>query len=291
VPGYTNPESASTSLRRQVYGAFVVLLASGAIFTLPDRAKEETAALLRNTVLAPFIGMNSFLIGMRAQAAETDMLRGMIDAMTAERLGLNTLEEENRRLRALLDLKELVGPSWRAAEAVRPGTTGSEGIFLLNIGSRDGVSERAPVITREGLAGVVTELRRGQAVGMDWTHPEFRASAMSEDGLTFGLVRSERGAFREEDRLVLEGTPYNTVLPSGTVVLTSGLGGTFPRGIAIGRIVGVLDEEGGWRRSYYVEPFVEPGAITLVLVGRGGFGSPSADSIGAARAWPSGGGA
>lgn len=298
MPGYSSPESASGGLRRQLYGVFAVLLAAGVVLTLPDRAKEEVAAVLRNTALAPFIGMNSLLTDARVRATEAEALRTMVDVLTAERHAMSTLEEENRRLRALLSLRERLGPDWRSAEAVRPGTQGSEGIFLLDVGARDGVRERAPVVTREGLAGVVRERRAGQAVGMDWTHPEFRASAMSDDGLTFGLVRSERGDFREEDRLVLEGTPFNTTLDPGTVILTSGLGGTFPRGIPIGRVVEVLEAEGGWRRSYYVEPFVEPGAITLVLVGtRGAADARMADStvaiggeaVGPAVAWPPGG--
>ncbi|MDT8369600.1 MAG: rod shape-determining protein MreC, partial [Longimicrobiales bacterium] len=177
-----------------------------------------------------------------------------------------TLEEENQRLRALLGLRERLPSGWLPAEVLRPGTQGSESIFILDLDEGDRIRERAAVVTREGLAGVVRERRGRQAVGMDWTHPEFRASAMSEDGLTFGVVESVRGAFREEDRLVLRGTPYNTLLEPGTLIVTSGLGAAFPRGIPIGRIGPVRAAEGGWRRSYWMTPVVEPGAITLVLV-------------------------
>jgi hypothetical protein len=259
-----------------------VLLAAGAIFTLPPALQERVASVLRNSVLAPFIGLNTAIIDARTRAVETDRLRADADSLTLELQARRTLEEENRRLRDLLVLRERLPTRWIAAEASRPGLQASEGIFYLDVGGADGVRERAPVVTREGLAGVVRGPLQGgsQAEGMDWSHPEFAASAMSADGLITGIVESRRGAFREQDGLVLLGTEFNTLLDSGTVISTSGLGGVFPRGIPIGRIERVLtepstDEEGrtggerrGFERNYAVTPFVDPGEMTLVLVER-----------------------
>ena len=101
---------------------------------------------------------------------------------------------------------------------------------------------------------------------MDWTHPDFRASAMLVDGSAYGLVDREREDFLESDRLVLHGIPFNEQVVEGTLVVTSGLGGVYPRGIPIGRIAGLAQTEGDWRKSYYLEPVVLPGSATHVLV-------------------------
>jgi rod shape-determining protein MreC len=290
-----------------------VLLAAGAIFTLPPAAQERFASVLRNSALAPFIGLNSVIIETRERAVATDTLRAVINALTVEVQSLATADEENRRLRDLLLLRDRLPTGWIAAEASRPGLQASEGIFYLDVGGADGIRERAPVVTREGLAGVVRGPLQGgsQAEGMDWSHPEFAASAMSADGLITGIVESRRGAFREQDGLVLLGTEFNTLLDSGTVISTSGLGGVFPRGIPIGRIERVLVEPGpdgeqeadadlrGFERNYVVTPFVDPGEMTLVLVERAdsrermlGLGvepdpPPPGDSIGdLSAAWP-----
>ncbi|HKK92732.1 MAG TPA: rod shape-determining protein MreC [Longimicrobiales bacterium] len=302
MAGYSSPEPASGGLRRQVWGAIVFLLIAGVVFSLPQTGKERFAAVLRNSILAPFIGLNTALADARSRAVKTTELRAVADSLTARLQSRNVLEEENRRLRDLLLLSGRLGPTWLADEAVRPGTQGAESTFFLDLGARDGVRERAPVVTREGLVGVVRELGPTASVAMDWSHPEFAASAMTADGTTYGIVESRRGAFREQDRLVLLSTPYNTVLDSGTVVLTSGRGGTFPRGIAIGRIDGVLGEEGGFERNYTLTPFVDPGEATLVLVqargasdgseGGGGTGAMvestgRADSVAdVSRGWP-----
>ena len=58
---------------------------------------------------------------------------------------------------------------------------------------------------------------------------------------------------------------FNQRVAEEILVITSGLGG-FPRGIPIGRVNGVADEEGSWRKSYWLEPMVETGSATHVLV-------------------------
>ena len=166
-------------------------------------------------------------------------------------------------------MSEKLGPAFKAATVVRAGTTGSESTFLVDAGAADGVRPNAPVISARGLVGVIRDARADHSVGMDWTHPDFRAGAMTADGSTYGMVESRRGRFREEDRLVLNGTAFHTRLEDGTLVVTSGLGGIFPRGVPIGLINGLAEAEGGWRKSYWLRPLAEPGTATHVLVAVG----------------------
>jgi rod shape-determining protein MreC len=66
--------------------------------------------------------------------------------------------------------------------------------------------------------------------------------------------------------LELRGVPTRVVLKAGTVVYTSGLGGTFPRGISIGTIVNEIKTSEVWTRTYLVRPSVSPSRVTTVLV-------------------------
>ena len=202
----------------------------------------------------------------RARATETERLQARVDSLLAVVTNQATVVRENERLRSLASLGERLAGSYRAADVVRPGTSGSESMFLISLGSTHGVRENTPVIDHRGLVGVIREVGPATAIGMDWTHPEFRASAMTEGGGAFGLVEPSREAFREADRLVLNGTPYSADLRDGTLLVTSGLGGVYPRGIPIGRVRGVESEEAGWRRSYWSEPAVNPASVTHVLV-------------------------
>ena len=237
--------------RRHIAVAVAFLVLALVTSYLPDPAQQRIAGVLKASVLRPFIATQERLNDARMRATQVDILRGQVDSLAAELSTQGALSDENRTLRDLLDLGQRVGPSYRSASVIRPGTPGSESMFLLFLGAEHGVEQGAPVINRHGLVGVVREVRDRTAVGMDWTHPDFRASAMVADGTAYGIVENRRGTFREQDRLVLNGTAYYEDVENGTPVLTSGLGGVFPRGIPIGFIDGVSGVEGRWRKSLW----------------------------------------
>ncbi|MCH2464626.1 MAG: rod shape-determining protein MreC, partial [Gemmatimonadetes bacterium] len=213
-----------------------------------------------------FIATQQWMVAAKDNAADVGVLRAQLDSLSATVSSQAGLLDENQTLRDLLDLAERGETSFRPATVLRSGIPGSESMFFLNLGSRDGIENGAPVVDRHGLVGRILEVRQEISVGMDWTHPDFRASAMLQDGGTYGIVENRRGAFREEDRLVLNGTAYYETAPDNTLVLTSGLGGVFPRGIPIGRIAGIEEVQGQWRKAYRLQPMVEPGSVTHVIV-------------------------
>lgn len=252
--------------RRQLWitGAFFALALL--VANLPDGAQQSVATALRSTVLRPFVSMQRMVTRARLRALETSRLQALLDSTVAELANTVSLAEENERLRGLLELDRRLGSAFRAASVTRSGTPGSESVFLLDLGDRDGVRPNAPVIVRDGLVGKVIEVGVRESTAMDWTHPDFRASAMTADGRVYGLVEPDRGAFREADRLLLNGIPFFTELEPGTSIVTSGRGGVFPRGIPIGTVVELYEADERWRRSYWLRPAARPGSALQVLV-------------------------
>lgn len=265
--------------RRQSLLTVVFVIAALGLGALSHDAQQRIAGTLRASVLRPFLAMQEALTLARTRAGDVDALMLRVDSLSAILTAQSVLVEENETLRRLLALGERLGPRFRSATVLRPGTPGSESIFLLDLGLRDDVDVGAPVISPDGLVGVVRDAGEATSVAMDWTHPEFRASAMALGTEVYGIVENRRGAFREEDRLVLTGTAFNESIPDGTPVVTSGLGGVYPRGIPIGTIDGVADYQGAWRKSYWLRPSVLPGSVTHVLVP---VGTPPDDGV----AWP-----
>jgi len=265
VPAY-GPEPETTGGRRQIGLAVTFVVLALTTLYLPDRGQQGIGWMLRASVLRPFIATQERLTDARVRASQVEVLMAQLDSLSAILSTQSALADENRTLRDLLDLAERTGPSFLPATVLRPGTPGSESMFLVDVGSDDGIRVGAPVLSRHGLVGVIREVRAEISVGMDWTHPDFRASAMLEDGTTYGIVENRRGAFREGDRLVLDGIAYYDSVAVGIAVLTSGLGGVFPRGVPIGRIDGLGDRQDGWRKSFWLRPMVEPGSVTHVLV-------------------------
>lgn len=265
MPTYTtDTERAEPNRSGLIATGFVV--ASLLVLYLPSAPQQELAALLRGTVLRPFVMTQEGLARRRVHAADTEVLQQQLDSLASVLADQTTLREENDRLRRLLDLSRRLSASYVAASAIRPGTPGSESMFLLDAGTAQGVVANTPVIMGRGLLGVVRESKDNNAVGMDWTHPEFRASAMTLDGAVYGIVQATQGLFREADRLLLDGVPFQQELAPGTPLVTSALGGVYPRGIPIGTVLEEAEARAGWRRSYWLRPYVSPGEAIHVLV-------------------------
>jgi rod shape-determining protein MreC len=246
--------------------AFGIFVLSVITLFLPDASQDEVASLLRGSLLRPFILTQEGLVQRSIHAAETEDLQRQLDSLEVVIANRNTLSEENTRLRSLLLLSNRNPAQYVAASVIRSGTPGSESMFMLDVGTRLGVTRDSPVILGGRLLGVVREAQANRATAMDWTHPQFRASAMTVDGTVYGMVRAAPGRFREADRLLLDGVPFRQELGPGVALVTSGLGGVYPRGIPIGVVIEESGSQEGWQRSYWLRPFVSPGEATHVNV-------------------------
>lgn len=243
-----------------------VILGSLIVLNLPPGPQRTIRHFLRQTVLSPFIEINGAISRTRERALHFDLLRTQMDSLVAAVAAQRTLAEENRQLRNLLMLSGRRSHRVAAATVVRAGTPGSESAFRLDAGADAGIAPFNAVVTEGGLLGQVQEVFARYSMGYDWSHRDFRVSAMTPDARAHGIVEAVRGGFREQDRLLIRGTAYLSDLSPGDELVTSGRGGTFPRGIRIGWIAGPAEASAGWSRSYFVEPAVYPGAATHALV-------------------------
>jgi rod shape-determining protein MreC len=250
--------------------ALVFLIIAVFLLFLPQEQQAPIRQAIRGTVLQPFIMGQAEIVARTGRAVDVPVLRAERDSLSAVVAAQAGLAEENRRLRQLLGLRSRATQGFIPAELVRVGTRGGESTFILNVGREDGVAPGSPVISAGGLLGVVLEVGARSSQAIDWTHSDFRASAMTADGEAYGRVEARRGRFREEDQLALAGTPFHVHVPAGTRVVTSGRGGIYPRGILLGTVVGIEDADTGWRKSYLVRPAVRPEGVTYVLVGVAG---------------------
>ena len=259
--------ASGNGLRRQLLLAVACLLVGVFFYMIPTGPQQSIASGIRLTLLRPFVDMRSAMTAARSRGREADMLRAQVDSLRAWVANNAAAVEENRRLRVLIGLAPLVERSYRAVSVHRPGNLGSQSTIVLDLGYEQGVHALSPIITADGLAGRVLEAHPSLSIAMDWSHPDFRASVMSADGVLYGIVRPEPATFGEAERLILTGIPYFDVLADGTLVVTSGRGGVYPRGVPVGRVGGPAEVEEGWHRSYWVYPTVHPASVTHALVG------------------------
>ncbi len=243
----------------------VCLVLSLVTLALPEALRLPIAAALRRTVLLPVVTAERQAATAREERQDVLALRAQRDSLALAAALLPDLRAENAQLRALLRLSGRLGYGYVGAEVLHQTGLADGLTLLLSAGRRDGVEPLAPVVAPAGLVGAILSVDARTSVAMAWSHPDFRVSAMVEGGRVFGIVAARRGETAGEV-MELTGIAYRETLPVGTPVVTSGLGGIYPRGIPIGTVQGVLSETAGWERTYLLKPAVHPAEVSHVMV-------------------------
>ncbi|HEX2204002.1 MAG TPA: rod shape-determining protein MreC, partial [Longimicrobium sp.] len=248
---------------------------------MPPKFRDGVGHAVRATVLRPVVAMQRGSADREGRYADPVRLRAERDSLASFLVGQATLAAENRQLRSLLGFRERLTYSFTAAETTpMPGPT-SQGMLRLSVGSRDGVAGEAALVTADGLVGKISQLGAETSVAISWANNDFRASVMTVDGETYGIAKAIDGP-NGERMLALTPVAFHTVPDTGSMVVTSGDGALFPRGIPVGMVVGQGKEPGGWQRTYYIRPLVTPAQMSHVLVLGAPVRAPSDQDLAAA---------
>lgn len=233
---------------------------------LPERHRDPIAAVLRRTVVAPLISLQQSAELTRNAIATHEERTAHRDTLALRAMAVPALERENDRLRLLLGLAGQLRWGFVPAEALHTRGIGEEFTLTLTAGSNAGVRPFAPVIAPEGLVGMVQTVDPTMSTAIIWPHPDFRVSAMAGDGSAFGIVAAHRGGGPERYLLEMRGVQFRSELEPGTLVVSSGLGGVYPRGIPIGTVVAQIHTQEGWARTYLIRPAVFPPDVSSVMI-------------------------
>lgn len=246
---------------------------------LPTQAREPIASGLRRDILAPMLRLQQRAEESRRALTSHDAVVSQRDSVAWRAMGIESLVTENTRLREILGLGSRLKWGFIPAEALHGRGVRDEFGVTLSAGSLAGVQKLSPVIAPEGLVGVVDNVDPSISHAMVWTHPDFRVSAMSEDASAFGIVQAHLSSGPGRYLMEMRGVPFRTSIKMGTMIVSSGLGGVYPRGIPIGRVVGETKTAETWARTYLVRPAVFPADVYAVMILRPDRASAGVDNV------------
>ena len=243
---------------------------------LPDAVSEHAKAGARET-LAPLQGLISGTLRRLKNAGAS--IRGWGGLPEENRklaetnlilqnrvLELQSLEEENLRLRGLLAFQRRSRQQLIAAEVIARDLSGWWRSVRLDKGERDGVALDQAVVTGDGLVGKVISVSERTSDVLLISDPSCRVSVEVSGLGVFGVLRG-KGASRKGHALCeVEFITKDVVIPAGTTVVTSGLGERFPKGVLIGVIEHVETDSSGLFQRADVMPAANLGRLTHVFV-------------------------
>ena len=244
-----------------IVSAFAAMLLGKADTVLMERIRVHVT-----DAVAPIIDVLSrpaaTVSDMVEQAAELTRLREENIRLRTERDRLinwqaaaRRLEAENKTLRGLLAFEP--GPEARFVTGRVIADTG--GVFahslVVTVGSRDGIAKGQAAMTGDGLVGRIAEVGRRSSRILLITDLNSRIPVLNERTRVRAILAGDNS---EQPRLI-HLPPGETAIP-GDRIVTSGHGGVFPPGLAVGIVSSVGD--GG----IAVRPFVKRNRIEYVRV-------------------------
>ncbi|MBS93475.1 MAG: rod shape-determining protein MreC [Chromatiales bacterium] len=183
------------------------------------------------------------------------------------------LEAENARLRALLDSTEIVGDQILIAEIVSVDMNPFRNMLVINKGGSDGIYIGQALIDADGIVGQITRDRHYSAEAMLVTDVDHALPVE----LARNRLRTIAVGTGELDRLSLPFLPLNADVQIGDLLVSSGLGGTFPPGYPVGVVRDVRKVTGQPFLEIDAEPAAALNRIREVLLIKPGGRDPFAD--------------
>jgi rod shape-determining protein MreC len=234
--------------------------------TLPATMRDPVATTMRQTFLSPLVMLQGRAELSRRSLLLTEAKTAIRDSVSLAAMKAGSLEGENDRLRKLMGLGARLRWGFVPAEALHGRGIRDETTVILTAGSQAGVSRLSPVIAPEGLVGVVDQVDPTMSHAMLWTHPDFRVSAMSPDGSAFGIAQAHLRGSTGGYLIELRGVPFRATLKPGSLIVSSGWGGVWPRGIPVGTVLQEIKTSESWARTYLLRPAVNPADVYSVMI-------------------------
>lgn len=197
---------------------------------------------------------------------------------------LKEQEQENQRLRDLLEYRGEKEKNYQLSMAKVIGRDPSNWYrtIIIDLGTSKGIKTGMPVVTHVGLVGSIINVTSNTAEVLLILDSEAAVGGRIFDnripGVVLGLGKS--------DLLEMIHIPHDTPLEANQEVVTSGLGGIFPRGIRIGTIFDIEKDPNGLMKKAKIKPFVDFTRLEEVFVIEY-VKTPEEDSAGTVEAVPS----
>ena len=229
------------------------------------------------TITAPVQSLTSGLSGsitgfldqfLRASeiSQENEQLREENRKLIEQMVDYENYKHENESLKEQLGIQE-ENPQWETMTASVIGRDPSDQFYSFTIdkGTLDGVSYQDPVITADGLVGIVSEV--GSVFAKVTTILDVRLNVACQDVRTQDVATiSGDIEMAQQGRCKMSLIPRESGIAKGDIVQTAGTSGLYPQGIVVGRVSDVGFEPQGTMMYAVVEPANDIKSIKDVVI-------------------------
>lgn len=213
------------------------------------------------TVSTPFQGLGNIFANLTADQATLSDLKAENERLQARNAELEESEQTATRLQQLLDIKDTYNLQSAAARIISGSADSWSSTVTIDKGTADGLSVGMPVSASNGVIGQIVQCGATSSTVRLLTDESSSVSAMVQSNRAQGMVVGSASG-QVSLTLIRSSQTVNV----GDVVVTSGLGGVFPKGLPIGKVTSVQNNPGSLYLDVVVEPFAHTESFEEVLV-------------------------
>jgi len=199
--------------------------------------------------------------------AENKRLKEELSKLNSDKITIEEIKSENTKLKELLGLKDQIklSASYEIARVVQRSQEAWLNYFIIDKGEKNGVKKNMVVINNQGLIGYIIDTGTNWAKVITVLDPDFSASAMVVRTREIGVVRGSVNLLSK--RLCeLRYISKDSKVKLNDIVITSGMGEIFPKGIAIGKVVQIKNDKFELTKNIVIEPLVDIENVEYVMV-------------------------
>jgi len=188
-------------------------------------------------VTTPVRNFAAWTVGLGVSRSELETLRAQNAALRSQVVGLEEQERSSQSRAALLKVAQTAGYKGVTAEVIGLPVNQWEQVIVVNAGDNKGIKLSMPVLGANGLLGQVIEVGPNYAKVRLITDQESGIASLLQSSRAQGITRGSLSGDLTMNFVSMEAT-----VTAGDTVITSGIGGVFPKGLIVGQVVKVSKE-------------------------------------------------
>ncbi|MBA4148895.1 MAG: rod shape-determining protein MreC [Verrucomicrobia bacterium] len=264
-------------LRKPHYLALVlVVLLVLIVFNLPSQTVAKFKLAIGG-LFVPLFGLSGSVQKTADRAGNTvlprseilrqnEQLRRENDQLKLRAAQTEEVWRENQQLRQNIQWQKQTPGRFKLARVIAHDPANWWRTVQIDAGSRDGIRVNMPVRTMDGLVGRVSAVANTRSQVLLLGDPNLRVGAVIKETGDTGVIFSHSSNALENNMVNLGFLPRNSTLRPGQLIVTSGEGGIFPKGIPIGQLVDSQAAEYGLSVEARVKLFARMSALEDVWV-------------------------
>jgi rod shape-determining protein MreC len=231
------------------FGLALVLFLS--ILFSPNTFRPFIGNLSASVLFYSFSELKNFIGDLQNVAEQNRRLKLLVTEASLQLTAQSEARRENKRLREFLGFEP---PENFRVEPVKIVSLYQKILpiaAIINKGSNDSIMVDQPVINRFGLVGKVTDVMPDFSTIALLTDPTNPVSGRIADSRQIGIVR-----FSPQEGMYFDNLPADAIINPGEMVITSGLGGVYPSGLAVARVDTAYTIRGDIKKTVRLKPAV-----------------------------------